>query len=627
MGFATSRLIVCAIAAAILACPAKFACAQKLFPFMFREERSVRVRDPSELRRVPIPETPPPETVSSRHNDIPARDLSLDEAIRTALANSEVVRVLAGVSASSTGRTIYDAAITSTAIDEAHAPFDPTVTANSTFNRIDRPSNSNGAAIIGNRGDNRAFDLNVSKRTVTGGTFNLNVNPSRFRQPQDPFLLQIPSFLNPRTSSSTSMSYTQPLLRGRGRAVNVAPIVLARIETERSYFQFKSSVQDLVRSVMDGYWGLVSARTDVWARRQQETQSKGALDLAEARLRAGLVDVSDVAQARLAYHNFRASLITAESTLLQREAALRNVLGFPPYDPERIVPVTPPAQDRIEPDWREVLMLAEERRPDLIELKLVLEADEQRLLQRNNEALPQLDAVALYRWNGLQGTVPSGAVLSSRPGQFNDWTLAVNFSVPLGLRQSRASLRRQELVIARDWANLEQGLHAVSHTIAANLRNLAQFYEQYEAYREARAAADINLQRQYAEYRAGRTILLNLLQAINSWGDSVSAEAAALLQYNAELANLEQQTGTILETHGVRFYEERFNAIGPLGRLAHDHMYPGSHRPELNFDRYPGGEQPSEEAFNLQTPEFPDRTGRPRRTEPLPMPEPRQPPN
>jgi outer membrane protein TolC len=605
MRFGSICLSVVAFAV-LFTCSAKFANAQGVLQFVFPEERAIEIRDPAELRPARIPNTPPPPTVSTRE-ELPPRYLSLDEAIRSGLANSEVVRVLNGVSAGASGRTIYDPAIQSTTVDDARAAFDPTVRANNSFNRVDRPSNSNGTSIIGPQGDNYNLDFGMSKKTVTGGAFNLGVNVLPSRQAQDPFVLPNPTFLNPRTTSSADMSFTQPLLRGRGYAVNVVPIVLARIETERSYFQLKSGVQDLVRGMIEGYWSVVFARTDAWARRQQEMQSKGALDLAEARLRAGLAHLGDVAQARLAYHNFRASLVTAEANLLQREAALRNVLGFPPYDPDQLVPVTPPELNRITPDWTEMLTLAQERRPDLIELKLILEADEQRLIQSRNQALPQVDAVALYRWNGLEGEVPAGTTLRSRPGQFTDWTLAVNFSVPLGLRQSRAALRRQELVISRDLANLDQGVHAVSHFIAENLRNLAQFYEQYEAFHAAREAAETNLQRQYAEYRNGRTILLNLLQAITDWGNAVSAEAQALLQYNTELANTEVQTGTILETHGVRFYEERFGAIGPLGRLAHDRSYPGSMPPTLNYDRYPATERPSEEVFNLQTPEFPHR--------------------
>jgi hypothetical protein len=92
------------------------------------------------------------------------------------------------------------------------------------------------------------------------------------------------------------------------------------------------------------------------------------------------------------------------------------------------------------------------------------------LLDQSATALPQLDAVGLYRWNGLDGELPGGANLPGPPGPFNDWTLGVNFSVPLGLRQSRAGLRRTELVIARDRANLQQGLHAAVHTLATSVR-------------------------------------------------------------------------------------------------------------------------------------------------------------
>ncbi len=619
MGFGTNRPLVCALAV-LLACSAKFTYAQKPFPFLFPEERTIQVRDPSQLRPTRIPDTPPPPTVSNLA-DLPARHLSLDDAIRTALANSEVVRVLNGVSASTTGQTIYDVAIQNTGIDAANATFDPTVTANNSFNHLDRPSNANSSrtGIIGFQGNNYNLDLDVSKRTVTGGTLNLGVNANPSRQSQDPTGFQIPTFLNPRVTSSADLSFTQPLLRGMGRRANLAPIVLARIETERSYFQLKSGVQALVRSTIEGYWGVVFARTDAWARRQQEQQSKGALDLAEARLRVGSGNLGDVAQARLAYNNFRGSLVTAEANLLQREAALRNVLGVPPYDPEQLVPVTPPQLDRVAPDWTELLTLAQERRPDLIELKLILEADQQRLVQARNQALPQVDAVGLYRWNGLEGELPAGPTLSTPAGQFTDWTLAVNFSVPLGLRQSRANLRQQELVISRDLANLDQGVHAAAHIIAANLRSIAQFYEQYEAFHAARDAAETNLKLQYAEYRNGRTILLNLLQAITDWGNAVTAEAQALLLYNTELANLEQQTGTILETHGVRFYEERFAAIGPLSRLFPDRCYPGTTTPDLNDDRYPTGDRPSEEVFELQTPEFPRRREA-SSMEPLPVP-------
>jgi outer membrane protein TolC len=295
-------------------------------------------------------------------------------------------------------------------------------------------------------------------------------------------------------------------------------------------------------------------------------------------------------------------LVSAEANVIQREAALRNILGLPPSGTPRLVPVSPPSTRPLRVNWEEIVKLAEERRPDLIELKLILEADYQVLIQARNNALPRVDAVALYRWNGLEGTTPRRAHISTEGGEFTDWTLGVNFSVPLGLRQERAALRQQELIIARDRANLDQGLHSVIHDLAASTRNLTQFYEQYQALKEAREAARDNLNQQAAEFRAGRAIFLNVLQAITDWGNAVSAEAQTLAQYNSELANLERQTGTILETHGIYFHEESQAAIGPLGHLAEPRYYPSSLRPGPNTSRYPVTTQPAENFFDLEAP-------------------------
>src|SRR5262249_53908382 len=149
--------------------------------------------------------------------------------------------------------------------------------------------------------------------------------------------------------------------------------------------------------------------------------------------------------------------IAAEANVLTREGALRNLLGLPPSDNRNIVPVSPPTSQRLRPVWQALVRLAEQRRPDVLELKIILEADQVRLAQAENQALPQLDATALYRFNGLSGTMPNGDSLATSPGQFTDWTLGINFSVPLGLRKGRAQVRQQKLLIAKDRVNLQQG--------------------------------------------------------------------------------------------------------------------------------------------------------------------------
>ncbi len=326
-------------------------------------------------------------------------------------------------------------------------------------------------------------------------------------------------------------------------------------------------------------------------------QAEFAVRLETARLRIGTSDQGQYSQARLALTNFRANLVAAESTVLDREATIRALLGLPPTSPDELVPVSAPVMTRYEFDWENLLELAERNRPDLVELKLVLEADYQQLLLSRNQALPQVDAVALYRWNGLEGELPSGAVLRSPPGAYTDWQFGVNFSVPLGLRAGRASVRQTELLIARDRVSLDQRMLEIVHEVASSLRQLDRQFSQYEALRETRLAAIENLKQQTAGFRSERIEFINVLQALTDWGNAVSAEAQSLSQYNAELARLEQRTGTILEAHGVRFYEERFQAIAPLGLLPYTTSYPRDLRPTENADRYPRSEQPADELF------------------------------
>ena len=258
----------------------------------------------------------------------------------------------------------------------------------------------------------------------------------------------------------------------------------------------------------------------------------------------------------------------------------------------------------------------------------MLEADQQRKIQAENLMLPKLDANALYRWNGLAGTLPTtGQRVSSDHGQFTDWTIGINFAVPLGLREGRARVREQDLIILRDRANLDQGLHAASHDLAITTRGLENNFEQYLAYREARAAALANVKVQFDYFNAGTVIYLVVLQALNDWGNAVTSEAQALINYNIQLATLERQTGTILETHGLVFVEERFKAVGPLCLPGHERLYSKDLMPTGEPTKFPSSGQAGEHMFELKDPtERPAKLKEPEpagKKEELPPPEPK----
>src|SRR4051812_36916971 len=93
------------------------------------EQQALAVRDGASLPPAPIPKIPPPVTVADSNPATKERPMSLNEAVRITLENAKAIRVFTGIGATNSGRTIYDAAIANTAIDQQQARFDPAATA------------------------------------------------------------------------------------------------------------------------------------------------------------------------------------------------------------------------------------------------------------------------------------------------------------------------------------------------------------------------------------------------------------------------------------------------------------------------------------------------------------------
>lgn len=535
-----------------------------------------------------------PETVATEEPPADQQFLPLNEAIRLALQNSEVIRVLTGNGAVSSGITVYDTAIAVGDIDIAKAQFDPVLQANSAYRHSEFPFlNQAGNDLTGTAASVNDAGVTLLDRNQTGGQAALSTGNTF--EPTDG------EGFTTRNRPRIELSYSQPLLAGAGLRANRTAIVIARLRLEQSFFRYKSSMQNLVFGVISAYWQLVRARTELWAREQQVERLEVSLQSQKVRAEVGMERGASTAQAQASLSIARATLVSARAAVLQAEAALRNIIGLPPEDERRLVPSTPPTMQRINFDWDDIVSTAQSLDPELVELNLVLRADQERLVQRRNVARPSLSADAVYGWNGLSGKlVGGGRIRDPGLGDNTNWSLGISFSVPLSLRESRAAVRSQELILARDRAAIQQQLHRLEHDLATVLRSIEQNLAQYDAFHAAREAAWINVELQRAERTSGRSILLNELLAITDWANTVASEAQALTAYNTELARLELSTATILDTHGVRFSEEQFGAVGPHGILTEDvQSYPRSLRAETETTRYPDSQQPAEDAFGL----------------------------
>ena len=238
-----------------------------------------------------------------------------------------------------------------------------------------------------------------------------------------------------------------------------------------------------VRSVEQQYWNLAQAHVQLWSADRAVSLAEEILKREQAELVVGRGTVADVAEAAQRLEQFNLDLVTRTSDVITTERQLRNILGLPPADNRRIIPVTPPTEARLEPDWDASLAQMLNFQPDIVQQQLLVRVAELQFLIARNQLLPQLNLNALYQFNGLgqqldsAEAVMTGAALkalepghrqpadaprasSRNPGNYNNfvtWQVGFTFQTPLGMRSPLANTRQAQYILLRARAYLAAG--------------------------------------------------------------------------------------------------------------------------------------------------------------------------
>ena len=439
--------------------------------------------------------------------------MTLQEAIRIGLDNSEIVRVIpfgaqgipiggfepsplnTGSGAGAAGQlgagslqSVYDPAFYETLIPQALSVFDTAFTTSLTWGKNTQPYNNaiqgGSLSVTGPRTvvlstqDTANFAIGLQKNTATGGQIGIvhNVN----------WLYQNSTFLTYPSVYTTNiqMSLTQPLMgsaplpgQAAGRPVgleaNRAPIVIARLNADAAVWRFKAEVMAHVRSIEQQYWSLAQQHVQLWSSEKAVELAREIVNREQAELVVGKGTVADVAEAQQRLEQFNLDLVTKTSDVITTERQLRNILGLPPADNRRIIPVTPPAEARLEPDWDSSLAQMVTFQPDIVQQQLLVRIAELQLLVARNQLLPQLNLSVLYQLNGLgqqldnAEAVMTGATIKalepvvrakeqaagllSNAGYYNNfhtWQVGFTFQMPLGMRSPLANTRQRPVHLA-----------------------------------------------------------------------------------------------------------------------------------------------------------------------------------
>ena len=512
--------------------------------------------------------------------------LTLDEAIRIALKNSQVVRDSGGrvVSAPQGAITVFDPAIQEadprSGVEAALSAFDAQFSSNVIGEQTDRSFNNVffGGGQAGVTTTTADVQTGISKQTATGTQFSVS-NATNYNRSSIP-----PSDFQRFSSVFDTLvigELRHPLLQGAGAEFNriagpnATPgnyngVLMARINSDVSLADFEIQVRNLLRDVETTFWELHFAYRDLDAKREGQTLSLEAWQLESQRVDAGIRTPDQEAFARQQYYANQASVENALSGLLNGtggvyavERRLRSLLGLPTSDGRIIVPASDPISIDTVFDWQDSLQTALNKRVELRRQQWQVKRSDLELVAARNFQKMRVDLVGQYRYRGfgddLFGDHEASAFDSLSTGNLQEWRVGMEISGPIGNRLGNAALRHAELRQMRERVILEEMERQISHELNAAFTELDRAYMVTRSHYNRRTATLIRLKSERDKNDKGLADLDLVLDAQRQAVDAESGYYRALVDYNLAILNVFYTRGTLLEHHRVALAESAWS--------------------------------------------------------------------
>eukprot|EP00913_Durusdinium_trenchii_P028468 g26696.t1 len=526
------------------------------------------------------------------------KDMSLDEIVEVGLQNSKVLRDLGGtvLRTPELAKTIHGPAIQETdprfGVAAALSAFDAQLSSSGFFENNDRALNNTffGGGTRTLKQDFNLYQTQVSKRTATGAEFSLrnNTDYDANNAPGNLF----------RSAWNTNIEaeVRQPLLRGAGVFFNRtagpggAPgvtngIVIARVNRDISLTRFQMALRDYLSNLENAYWDLYFAYRNLDAKKRARDASLKMWQTIRARLGQRGFEADKEAQAREQYLRFQQEVHDALTGRIVdgtrtnsgstggtfrptvgvhvAERRLRLLMGWPVNGDELIRPRTEPVIAPIEFDWNAVLSEALARRPELLAQRQRVKRRELELAASRSFLKPRLDAVGRYRWRGFGKDLIDNrgdnadrfdnAVENLTNGDFQEWQLGFELSIPIGFRQARSAVRNAELQVARERTILREQERQITYGLSNAIEDVERSYHATNlAYNRVRAAKT-----RVAALRAidaTRTAATpdQLLEADSRLAIAESAYFQSLVEYMLAMKNVHLEKGSLFDFRGVQ---------------------------------------------------------------------------
>jgi HAE1 family hydrophobic/amphiphilic exporter-1 len=410
--------------------------------------------------------------------------------------------------------------------------------------------------------------------------------------------------LNPQFPSALTLTYTQPLLRGRGFDQRRRLVEINKRNLSLTDAQFRQRAIDVVTQVESSYWDLAFALRNLQVQIDAVKQARIQVESNRRLVAAGVLAPIDLVAADAQVTTFEQNVYTAQESVTRNENALKTLLLASRANPlwsRPIVPVTPVNLEPPRVGLDEAVASAITNRPELAQIETSSEIN--RINQRffREQTRPQVDLVGTYNPVGLAGTaVPrtsnplnnnSDAALQERvndlsrragleplPTLPDTTTNTVNENLVGGYAQSLGNLLGQNYPTLRvgvrvqipfrnrtaqadfgralaEGTQIENLKRQTEQLIEADVRNSLQSVRSAEARLASAASARSSAEQQDAserrQFAAGTSTLFLVFQRQTELLAARGRELQAQTDLNKSIALLERATGTTLTANNV----------------------------------------------------------------------------
>ena len=447
-------------------------------------------------------------------------------------------------------------ALDSVAIEEAR--FDPSLFASTSLQ--ERKSAARSSALDDDvipKSDNRRVRAGIDRRFSTGATLTLDSSTTRSYSNNN-------AARNPDYGSDVGLVIRQPLLKDAWSTVNLAPLARAKVTAERSLFELRSEVLDLVLNTEIAYWNLAYTRADKALIASSLALAENLLEENGERERLGLVTSLEVLQAEAEFLNQQEAIIQADRAIEDARDVLRHAMGQTDFMqtisgdilvtslPDRMEPLRPIGEVVKDTVLSGVDAKVQERRVEVERINRILAQDKTR---------PNLDLTAGVTYLGRDqdgNTAYRGAYNADG----HDWTLGLEVRMPWGFRDARARARQAERSLESATLQLYNIKQEKALAARKAWRSASAGFKRIEVTRASVVLNEEAFEQERARYGSGLVPYRSLLEAQRDYDRSKSNYLQSIIETLRAKVRLSRVDGTLLARNGLDW-----NAVEPYTQL------------------------------------------------------------